>query len=84
MPFKVQLNNTQVIFKNLIPGKYAVKLFQDLNNNKEFDKGFFGVPKESWGVSNDVKANYGPPKFEDMIFVLENDKTIAISMNPVL
>ncbi|MCU0467426.1 MAG: DUF2141 domain-containing protein [Arcicella sp.] len=78
---KIIKNVTQVVFKNVAIGKYAVRLFHDENDNKKMDTGFFGIPKESWGVSNDVKANFGPPKFEDMIFVLERDKTITITMN---
>lgn len=72
---------SQVVFKNIQPGKYAVRLYHDENDNKVLDKSIFGFPKESWGVSNDAKGSFGPPKFENMIFVVERDKTISIVMN---
>ncbi|MEY4538807.1 MAG: hypothetical protein RLZZ306_564 [Bacteroidota bacterium] len=78
---RISNNTTQVVFKNLTLGKYAVRLFHDKNDNKVMDKGIFGMPKESWGVSNNVKANFGPPKFEDTLFAVESDKTISITMN---
>ena len=78
---KISNNATQVVFKNLVLGKYAVRLYHDKNDNKVMDKGIFGLPKESWGVSNDVKARFGPPKFEDTLFVVDRDKTISITMN---
>jgi uncharacterized protein (DUF2141 family) len=78
---KIEKNETQVIFKNLKSGKYAVRLYHDENNNKKMDTGFLGIPKESWGCSNDVRANFAAPKFEDMIFTLEKDETITVNMN---
>ena len=72
---------SQVVFKDVPLGQYVVRLFHDENGNKKLDTGFFGMPKEGWGVSNDVKAHFGPPKFEDMIFALDKDKTISITMN---
>jgi uncharacterized protein (DUF2141 family) len=78
---KINNKTSQVIFKNVAPGKYAVRLFHDENENKVLDKGIFGFPKESWGVSNDAKGGFGPPKYEDMIFVVDKDKTISIVMN---
>lgn len=74
-------NATTVVFHNVTPGKYAVRFFLDENNNRKLDKGIFGVPKEGWGCSNDVKGTFGPPKFEAMLFSLTTDKTIAIHVN---
>lgn len=72
---------TRVIFQNVPPGKYAVRLFHDENNNQQLDTGIFGIPKESWGCSNNVQAVMGPPRFEEMLFALQSNKTIVISMN---
>jgi uncharacterized protein (DUF2141 family) len=41
-----------------------------------------GIPKESYGSSNDVKPVFGPPKFEKMLFNLtENKKVIMVPVN---
>ncbi len=64
--------------KDLLAGRYAVRVFQDENNNGKLDTGLFGIPKEPWGLSNNVKAVFGPPKFEDMLFDLKANKEISI------
>ena len=71
----------KVLFHNVAPGTYAVKFFHDENNNRELDKGIFGVPKEGWGCSNDASNTFGPPKFQDMLFSFKGDKTIAMHVN---
>jgi uncharacterized protein (DUF2141 family) len=78
---KIDKNETQAVFKNLKAGKYAVRLYHDANDNKKMDTDFFGMPKESWGCSNDVKPHFAAPKFEDMIFTLEKDQIVTINMN---
>jgi uncharacterized protein (DUF2141 family) len=77
---KIEKNETQAVFKNLKSGKYAVRSYHDENNNKKMDTDFLGIPKESWGCSNNVRPHFAAPKFEDMIFVLEKDETITINM----
>ncbi len=78
---KVEKNEAKVIFKNLQTGKYAVRLYHDANNNKKLDTDFWGLPKENWGCSNNVKPRFAAPKFEDMIFKIEKDETITINLN---
>jgi uncharacterized protein (DUF2141 family) len=55
-------------FKNLVPGRYAVAIMHDLNGNLILDKNFLGVPKEPWGVSNNVRPNFRAPEFEESSF----------------
>lgn len=77
------IDNKQVVIeiKDLSVGKYAVKIFQDENNNTKLDTGLFGIPKEPWGLSNNVKATFGPPKFGDMLFELKANKEISIILH---
>jgi uncharacterized protein (DUF2141 family) len=77
---KIEKNETQAIFNNLKSGKYAVRSYHDENNNKKMDTDFLGIPKESWGCSNNIRPHFAAPKFEDMIFTLEKDETIIINM----
>lgn len=57
-------------FPGLKPGKYAIAVFHDENNNKMLDKNFFGVPKEGYGFSRDATSTFGPPDFSDAAFTL--------------
>ncbi|CAH0994586.1 hypothetical protein EMA8858_00696 [Emticicia aquatica] len=77
------IDNKQVVIetKDLLAGKYVVKVFQDENNNKKLDTGMFGIPKEPWGLSNNIKAVLGPPKWDDMIFEIKANKEISIKLH---
>ena len=44
-------------------GKYAITVYQDLNNNGQSDMNFLGIPKEPVGFGNNYKP-FGEPKFE--------------------
>ncbi len=52
----------------LPPGQYAMSIFHDVNGNGELDTNFIGMPKEPIAMSNNAKAKFGPPKYEDAVF----------------
>lgn len=56
-----------VTFVNVKPGTYAVTLLHDKNGNKIMDFEANGMPKEMYGVSNNV-MNFGPPQWKDAKF----------------
>ncbi len=66
----------QVVFKDVPNGTYAISLFHDENGNNKMDTGFFGIPKESYGCSNNAKGVMGPPKWEDAKFQIQ-DQSIS-------
>jgi uncharacterized protein (DUF2141 family) len=67
-------------FTDLPSGKYAVKVFHDENNNGKMDTGMFGIPKEKYGFSNNVKVVMSAPKIEELLFDVSSDKTITINL----
>ena len=67
-------------FKDLEPGKYAVVVYHDVNQNKICDKNFFGVPTEGYAFSNNVRPNLSVPSFEDCCFKFQQDRSISIKM----
>ncbi len=56
--------NAVVIFKTVPPGKYAVAILHDENNNQRMDKNILGIPKEGYGFSNNASAPFGPPSYK--------------------
>jgi len=68
-------------FKNLKPGKYAIRYFHDENGNGELDTNTFGIPKEGYGFSNNAKGSFGPPAFEKWIFDLNENKKLVLKIN---
>ena len=77
----IKANTAKVVFENIPDGEYAISLYHDENNNGKLDKGWFGIPKEGYGCSNDAKGNMGPPKYEDAKFLLSNHKSMVIKLN---
>lgn len=67
-----------VSFDSLTTGRYAVRLFQDMNGNKKID--FDGrMPTEPFGFSN-VTMLMGPPDFDQCAFDLTENKRIQVSL----
>ncbi len=68
-------------FSTALPnGKYAVSAVYDENSNEEMDTNFMGIPTENYGFSNDARGRFGPPKLEDQLFELNENKTISIEL----
>jgi uncharacterized protein (DUF2141 family) len=78
----VEIKNKEAvaIFNNLPNEKYAVKAFHDANNNQKLDTNLLGIPKEKWGVSNNLKAKFGPPDFKKMLFEMNSNTSILIKL----
>ncbi len=52
----------------LPPGTYAVRAFQDVDDDGKMGKNPFGLPVEPYGFSRDAVGNMGPAAFEDAAF----------------
>ena len=75
-------NNTiSLEIANIKKGVYSISLFHDENNNGVLDtKGFFGIPSEPYGFSNNPSTTFGPPSFEKCTFLINKDKQIYIEL----
>lgn len=60
-----------ITFENVLPGEYAILALHDENDNKRMDFEDNGMPKESFGMSNNVMA-MGPPQYDDAKFTVAN------------
>jgi uncharacterized protein (DUF2141 family) len=75
----IDSQSVTVYFRDLPPGIYAVCFVHDTNLNEKLDKNM-GIPAEKYGVSNNIKMGFGPPKFEEAKFYLgRKDTTIFIT-----
>lgn len=64
---KVENGKATFIFKNVTPGEYAILVLHDENENYMMDYEPNGMPKESYGTSNNPMS-YGPPQFNEAKF----------------
>lgn len=55
-------------FENIRPGRYAIALIHDENDNDRMDRAMLMMPKEGYGFSRDAKVVLGPPKFSAAAF----------------
>ena len=77
--------NVHVRFDGVTPGRYAIALLHDENNNGKADTALLMMPTEGYGFSRDAKVRLGPPKFRDAAFdVLPTEQKQTIAMRYML
>jgi len=68
-------------FENIDPGTYAVAVSHDLNENGITDTNFLGIPKEDWGVSNNIRPRMRAPTFDEAKFQYPDVTSIEIKID---
>ena len=64
------------------PGRYEVAVYQDLNNDRRFNRNALGLPAEPYGLSNDPPNLLGLPSFRSVQFPVHlGDNTIHIPLH---
>jgi len=63
---------------DLAEGNYAIAIYQDVNDNKKLDKGWFGIPTEPYGLSNNFRPKFSAPSFNDCKFKIAQQTTTTI------
>ncbi|MFN4037895.1 MAG: DUF2141 domain-containing protein [Erythrobacter sp.] len=58
----------EIRFTGVKPGRYAIALLHDENNNGKADRAMGMMPKEGYGFSRDAPVRMSPPKFRDAVF----------------
>lgn len=72
--------SVQALF-SVEPGDYAIAVYHDENGNGKMDKRMFGIPKEPYGFSNNVRPMMSAPKFSDCKFsVGDGGKIVRIKL----
>ena len=56
---------------------YAVAVYQDRNANQKFDKNGLGLPDEPYGVSNNPRMRFGPPKVSEALIHVDPEGAVA-------
>ncbi|RED92038.1 DUF2141 domain-containing protein [Marinoscillum furvescens] len=69
-----------VAFDELPQGDYAIAVVHDANTNGELDTRTFGIPMEGYGFSNDAPAKFGPAKYEEALFTVDDSTEQNINL----
>ncbi len=84
---QVDAKNGQVAvrFDGVRPGRYAIALLHDENDNGKADRALGMMPKEGFGFSRDAPVRMGPPRFEEAAFDMgKGDRALQIRMRYML
>ncbi len=77
---KISGDSSEVIFRNLPAGRYAVSILHDEDRNGKIKKGFI-LPKEGVGFSNYKKINLSNrPSFGKASFELQKNLTVLVKI----
>lgn len=78
---RINGGHASVAFADLQPGRYAIAVLHDENENNKLDRNWMGLPNEGFGFSNDAQVILGPPSFDDAAFrVTPGASNITIRM----
>lgn len=69
---KIVDGKVKVTFNNVEAGTYAIMALHDENENKRMDFEDTGMPKESYGVSNNAMS-FGPPTYSKAKFEISTE-----------
>lgn len=61
--------SSKVAFGDLDPGTYVVVLLHDENENNKLDT-MMKIPREGFGFSRNPAIRMGPPKYEQVKFII--------------
>lgn len=60
-------------------GNYAIAIYHDVNNDGALGTNVLGIPVEPVAFSQQARASFGPPGFEDAVFQLaHSEQTLEI------
>ena len=77
---KIVDGKISVTFKNVKPGTYAIMALHDENENNRMDFQDNGMPKESYGMSNNPMS-FGPPQYAEAKFEVSDEEYLHIKLS---
>ena len=71
---KIRNHEARVALPEIPPGRYAVSVFHDEDDDGRMQTTLLGVPTEGYGISNNPAGRLGPPSFPSAAFNLDSDR----------
>jgi uncharacterized protein (DUF2141 family) len=78
---KAKKGQQTITIKQVSFGQYAIAIFHDENSDGKMNKNMLGIPKEGYGVSNNVKNLMSAPQYKDAVFSHNKDTELKIQLN---
>lgn len=70
----------EAVYAGIPRGTYAIAVMHDENNNGKMDRNAFGIPKEGYCVSNNVRGFLSAPAFNQAKFQLNSATVLNLKM----
>lgn len=81
----IQAKETSATFDQLAPGRYAVAVIHDANEDGTLNTGLLGIPKEGFGFSCNPQIGTHAPSFSEAAIVVSGESTkIQVNMKYLL
>lgn len=77
---KTESETVRCEFTGLEAGVYAVSASHDENSNAITDTNFVGMPTEAWGVSNNARPFFRPPRFDEAAFEVATGQRVTLTI----
>jgi len=78
----IEGGRVEVRFDGVPRGEYAVAMYHDENDDGKLNKGLLGIPKEGYGVSNNVSHATRAPRFTEARFQFDGaSQTVSIRVH---
>lgn len=69
-----------LVIDDLPEGDYAISMYHDENSDGVLNRNFFGIPKEPYGFSNNIKPRLSAPNYKDCKFSFVKNDTLKIRL----
>lgn len=76
----VHSGQATALFPELTPGRYALAVIHDENDNQRMDTNFLGMPKEGFVFGNDA-TRMGKPRFNECAVDVADDESVRLRMH---
>ena len=71
-----------VTFLDVPAGEYALAVYQDTDNNDRLETGMFGIPKEPFGLSTNLKAGlFNMPTFKKCKVTVKEGTRLTVHLS---
>jgi uncharacterized protein (DUF2141 family) len=81
MALRAQPGERSVVLPQLRPGRYAIIVFHDANDDGKLGETPWGVPTEGYGFSNDATAFLAAPGFQAAAFDVGPDGAVDVPIS---
>lgn len=65
----------------IMPGLYAVAVYQDEDDSGRLKRNFLGLPKEDLGFSRNPALGMGPPDFADSALMIGGNSRVSVTLH---